>query len=308
VVTYFLSGKNQIEIEYMVHNDIKKIAEIPSRIWNFTDYLDLPIDRSQITVSEYLTQRNVEWKFGDCSSADFRVYKEENIRNGLISGRRLKNEFQKRFEKIPYLNLNGEAQENSVIAYFLADPERTFSVAPGEKFKRLYFPSLWSDPHLDGWSERLDRICWIGRPLPERIRLAKKISQMGIGLDIYSKEPWPLPEWKGYAEDEIDTARQYKYRVVYENSLKNLYHSEKLFNSIRSGCVTYYISDPDLILPHFEGAFIQSNSTNLEEREDISADIVSEMRKVMFSERWEIYSFKNFFKTIIDTAINPVKV
>jgi ribosomal protein L16 Arg81 hydroxylase len=61
-------------------------------------------------------------------------------------------------------------------------------------------------------------------------------------------------------------------------------------------------------LPHLEGAFIQSNSTNLEEREDISADIVSEMRKVMFSERWEIYSFKNFFKTIIDTAINPVKV
>jgi len=308
VVTYFLSGKNQIEIEYMVHNDIKKIAEIPSRIWNFTDYLDLPIDRSQITVSEYLTQRNVEWKFGDSSSADFRVYKEENIRNGLISGRRLKNEFQKRFEKIPYMNLNGEAQENSRIAYFLADPERTFSVAPGEKLKRLYFPSLWSDPHLDGWGERLDRICWIGRPLPERIRLAKKISQMGIGLDIYSKEPWPLPEWKGYAEDEIDTARKYKYRVIYENSLKNLYHSEKLFNSIRSGCVTYYISDPDLILHHLEGAFIQSNSTNLEEREDISADIVGEMRKVMFSERWEIYSFKNFFKTIIDTAINSVKV
>ena len=308
MVTYFLSGKNQIEIEYMVHNDIKKIAEIPSRIWNFTDYLDLPIDRSQITVSEYLTQRNVEWKFGDSSSADFRVYKEENIRNGLISGRRLKNEFQKRFEKIPYMNLNGEAQENSRIAYFLADPERTFSVAPGEKLKRLYFPSLWSDPHLDGWGERLDRICWIGRPLPERIRLAKKISQMGIGLDIYSKEPWPLPEWKGYAEDEIDTTRKYKYRVVYENSLKNLYHSEKLFNSIRSGCVTYYIADPRLTLPHLEGAYIQSNSTNLKEREDISAAIVGEMRKVMFTERWEIYSFKNFFKTIIDTAINSIKV
>lgn len=292
----------------MVHNDIKKIAEIPSRIWNFSQYFQLPVDRSDLTVADYLHQNNVIWTFWDDPNTDFRVYKEENIRNGLISGRRLKNEFQKRFEKIPYMNLNGEAQENSVIAYFLADPERTFSVAPGEKFKRLYFPSLWSDPHLDGWSERLDRICWIGRPLPERIRLAKKISQMGIGLDIYSKEAWPLPEWKGYAEDEIDTARKYKYRVVYENSLKNLYHSEKLFNSIRSGCVTYYIADPHLTLPHLEGAYIQSNSTNLEEREDISADIVGEMRKVMFSERWEIYSFKIFFKTIIDTAINSVKV
>jgi len=292
----------------MVHNDSKKIAEIPSGIWNFSQYFQFPVDRSDLTVADYLHQKNVIWTFGDDPDADFRVYKEENIKNGLLSLRRFRNEYEKKFEKIPYMNLNGEAQENSVIAYFLADPERTFSVAPGEKFKRLYFPSLWSDPHLDGWSERLDRICWIGRPLPERIRLAKKISQMGIGLDIYSKEPWPLPEWKGYAEDEIDTARQYKYRVVYENSLKNLYHSEKLFNSIRSGCVTYYISDPDLILPHLEGAFIQSNSTNLEGKEDISADIVSEMRKVMFSERWEIYSFKNFFKTIIDTVINPIKV
>lgn len=294
-------------MEYMANNNIIKIAEISSRIWNFSDYFQLPVDRTDLTVSDYLQQKKVFWTFGDDPNADFRIFKEENIKNGLLSLRRLRNEYEKRFEKIPYMNLNGEAQENSVIAYFLADPERTFSVAPGNKFKRLYFPSLWSDPHLDKWEARLDRICWIGRPLPERIRLAKKISHMGIGLDIYSKEPWPLPGWKGYAEEEIDTARKYKYRIVYENSLKNLYHSEKLFNSIRSGCVTYYISDPELTLPHLKGAFIQSYPTSLEEREDISADIVEEMRKVMFSERWEIYSFKNFFKTIIDTAISSVK-
>jgi hypothetical protein len=283
------------------------ISEIPSRIWNFSSYFDLPIDRSEVTVSDYLEQRNIEWKFFDSSSADFRVYKEENIRNGLISGRRLKNEFQKRFEKIPYLNLNGEAQENSKIAYFLADPKKTFSVAPGKKFKRLYFPSLWSDPHLDGWGERLDRICWIGRPLPERIRLAQKLSQRGIKLDIYSRDPWPLPEWKGFADDEIETARRYKYRIVYENSLKNLYHSEKLFNSIRSGCVTYYISDPDLNLKHLEGAYIQSYPSSSKEAENISFDIVDEMRKVMFTERWELYSFKHFFNTIIEFALNSVK-
>jgi hypothetical protein len=283
------------------------ISEIPSKIWNFTSYFDLPIDRSPITVLEYIEQRNIEWRFGDSPSADFRVYKEENVRNGLISCRRIRNEYQKRFEKIPYLNLNGEAQENSRIAYSLADPEKTFSVAPGKKFKRLFFPSLWSDPQLDGWEERLDRICWIGRPLLERIRLAKKISQMGVKLDIYSREPWPLPEWKGKVEDEIDTAKKYKYRIVYENSLKNLYHSEKLFNSIRSGCVTYYISDPDLILPHIDGAFIQFSYESMMEKEN-ALDIVDEMRKVMFSEQWEIYSFKHFFDTIIEFAHNSVKV
>ena len=57
---------------------------------------------------------------------------------------------------------------------------------------------------------------------------------------------------------------------------------KSLFNSIRSGCVTYYISDPDLTLPHLKGAFIQSCPANLEVTEDNSADIVKEMRKVMF--------------------------
>jgi hypothetical protein len=158
----------------MVTSDSIKIAEIPSRIWNFNHYFQLPVDRSGITVKEYLSQRNIVWRFGDDPSADFRVYKEENLRNGLLSFRRLKNEFQKRIEKKPYINLNGEAQENSKISYLLADPDRTFSVAPGDKFKRLYFPSLWSDPQIEHWEERSDRICWIGRPLPDRIRLAKK--------------------------------------------------------------------------------------------------------------------------------------
>ncbi|MFA5295889.1 MAG: hypothetical protein WC382_10285 [Methanoregulaceae archaeon] len=279
-----------------------KIAEIPSRIWNFSDYFQLPVDRSNLTVAEFLQQRNVIWSFWDDPNVDFRVYKEENIRNGLFSLRRFKNEYQKRFEKIPYLNLNGEAQENSRLAYFLADPERTYSVAPGSKYKRLYFPSLWSDPELDTWEERLDRICWIGRPLPERIKLAKEIMQMGIGLDIYSKEPWPLAGWKGFAEGEIETSRKYRYRIVYENSLKNLYHSEKLFNAIRSGCVTFYVSDPSLALPNLEGAFVRYDEGTLLQREDICQGVMNEIEESLYTDRWEVYSFRHFFQKIIDFA------
>jgi len=277
------------------------ISEIPSRIWNFNHYFDLPVDRSSLTVADYLKHRKIIWKFGDDPLADVRVYKEENLANGLISFRRLKNEYQKRIEKKPYINLNGEAQENSKIAYFLADPDRTFSVAPGNKFKRLYFPSLWSDPHIETWEERLDRICWIGRPLPERIRLAKKINEMDIGLDIYSHEPWPLQNWKGSVADEIETSLKYKYRIVYENSLKDLYHSEKLFNSIRSGCVTYYLADPELELPHLEGAYVNMNYDNLLKREELSQRILENMGEFMVSRGWEIYSFKSFFDKIIDS-------
>jgi hypothetical protein len=276
------------------------IAEIPSGIWNFTPYFAMPVDRSSLTVADYLKQRNIIWKFGDDPLADVRVYKEENLSNGLISIRRLKNEYQKRAEKKPYLNLNGEAQENSKLAYFLADPDRTISVAPGKKFKRLYFPSLWSAPHIETWDQRSDRICWIGRPLPERIRLAKKIESMGIGIDIYSKEPWPLKTWKGYAVDEIETSQKYKYRIVFENSLKNLYHSEKLFNSIRSGCVTFYLADPGLELPHLKGAYINMSFDSLFKREELSQQLLGKIHEIMFSKDWEIYSFKFFFDGIID--------
>ena len=276
------------------------ISEIPSKIWNFTPYFNLPVDRSDLTVAEYLKQRNVIWKFGDDPSANARLYKEENLPNGLISFRRLKNEYQKRFEEKPYINLNGEAQERSKIAYFLADPTRTFSVAPGNTFKRLYCPSLWSDPHIETWDERLDRICWIGRPLRDRIRLATKINEMGIGLDIYSKDPWPLKNWMGYAADEIEISQKYKYRMVFENSLKDLYHSEKLFNSIRSGCVTFYLADPELELPHLKGAYLTMSYDNLLKREELSQQLMDKMRKIMFSNDWEIYSFKSFFCRIID--------
>lgn len=275
------------------------IAEIPSGIWNFT-YFDLPVDRSSITVADYLKQRDIIWKFGDDPSADVRVYKEENFRNGLISVRRLKNEYQKRIEKKPYLNLNGEAQENSRISYLLADPERTFSVAPGRRFKRLFFPCLWSDPKIETWDDRLDRLCWIGRPLPERIRVAKKIESMGFDIDIYSREPWPLKNWKGYVADEIETSQKYKYRIVFENSIKNLYHSEKLFNSIRSGCVTFYLSDPELELPHLNGAYLKMNCNSLFKREELSQKTLDKMNYLMFSAGWEVYSFKSFFNRIID--------
>jgi hypothetical protein len=283
------------------------ISEIPSGIWNFHPYFSLPIDRSNKTVSEYLKEQNVQWKFGDEKSADLRVYKEENIRNGLLSFRRIKNEYQKKFEDIPYINLNGEAQENSRISYYLADPERTYSVAPGNKFRRLFFPSLWSDPNLEGWEERPDRICWIGRPLPERIRLAKKIIEMGIGLDIYSKDPWPLPNWKGFAENEIVTSMEYKYRIVYENSLENLYHSEKLFNSIRSGCVSFYIADPKLNLFHLDGTYIMFSEENLLSRDFLSLKILENIKSLMFTDKWEIYSFREFFKRILDMCEKNVK-
>jgi len=127
---------------------------------------------------------------------------------------------------------------------------------------------------------------------------------MGIRLDIFSRDPWPLPEWRGYIEDDIAVSRRYKYRIIYENSLKDHFHTEKLFNSIRSGCVTFYVADPDLVLPHLEGAYIRYSDENFSGREDLSEGVIDTINDVMFTDRWMVYSFKNFFSTIIDFLRN----
>ena len=64
--------------------------------------------------------------------------------------------------------------------------------------------------------------------------------------------------------------------------------------------MTYYISDPDLVLPHLEGAFVRFDVEKLHEREDLSQCVMAEVKKIMHTDRWETYSFRNFFGTIID--------
>ena len=64
--------------------------------------------------------------------------------------------------------------------------------------------------------------------------------------------------------------------------------------------MTFYLSDPELVLPHLEGAFVRLDEGNLLKREDLSQGVMQEVEKVMFTDRWNIYSFRNFFGTIID--------
>jgi hypothetical protein len=275
------------------------INEVPSGIWNFRDYMHQPINRSQTTVDEYLKEQGISWIFGNYNNPDFRVYKDENIRNGLLSIRRIQNEYQKRFGDTPYININGEAQEYSRFSYLIADPERTYSAAPGNTFKRLFFPVVWRDPELDKWESRIDRICWIGRPLPERIRLARLLRHLRVPLDIYSKDSWGIPEWKGYARP--GTSRRYRYQIVMENSLRDKYHSEKLINSLMDGCVTFYVGDPTMLTP-IDGAYMSIMTYWITNRDFFAPIALDHMKQILFSNRWEEYSLKSFFDRIINEA------
>ena len=276
------------------------ITEQPSPIWNLSPTFSLKIDRSGILVADYLKMCGVSWDFGENPDADCALYKEDV---GHLTASRVWMEVKKRLlNPIPFISLIGEPREFAPAAYLLAQNHNTFAVAPGRDLPRLYFASEWLDPMLDDWHKRADCVCWIARPLPERVLLARQLIDCGIPVHIYSRERWPLPVWQGYADDEVTVARRYRYRIVVENSCANGYHSEKMFNSIRCGCVTFYKGDPSLNLSHATGTFLPLDLETIQRRGDIASDVLKGIGRFMFSNAWEIYSFKAFYDRIIGLA------
>ncbi|MEI8356437.1 MAG: hypothetical protein WCG31_10180, partial [Deltaproteobacteria bacterium] len=156
------------------------------------------------------------------------------------------------------------------------------------------------------WRKREDRLCWIARPTRERIAIASNLIDAGIPLDIFSSEKWPVNNWKGFAEDETTMSKKYRYRIVCENSWRFGYHSEKMFNSIRSGCVTFYRGDPLLNLSFAEGAFLPLDIETIRCREELSDAVLHAMNNFMYSAAWEVYSFKKFYDRIINLARETV--
>jgi hypothetical protein len=187
-----------------------RIAEMPSPIWSLQGTLNLKADRSGMTVADYLECRDVVWQLHDCESADVRVYKPATLGQGKLGYLKACLSFLR--QKRPSIVLLGEPRELIPHDYSLASPQNTLAVAPGDAFLRLYFASEWSDPQLEDWPKRKDRVCWIGRPLSARIALAAQLEEAGVELDIFSRQPWPLASWKGYVEDELSIAKQYKFQ------------------------------------------------------------------------------------------------
>ena len=148
----------------------------------------------------------------------------------------------------------------------------------------------------------MDKAVWFGAPYPDRVELAKKVISWGLELDIFSRERWPLAAYRGPSHDEYETSLQYKYRLAVENSCEFLYHSEKLFQSERAGCVTFYQGDPNLDLEHARGTFAILNRENIEKRESLSARILEAQHEFIFSSGWEYYSFRRLFTDIMSMA------
>lgn len=272
------------------------IYEIPGVCWPTAFYPELCIDRSPTTVRSYLQDLGLHWvREADDSSVWLR---KAELSQEHISSAQAEINFRTMVQDKPNLLLIGEPQSLAPQSYKMAEPDTTLAVAPADKFDRMYFCAEWKDPQLESWHKRQNRICWIGRPIADRIRLAQILIDRGYPLDIYSRQAWPVSAWRGPAEDDVLTAANYKYRIVLENSRSGLYHSEKLFTSMRSGCVTFYLADSALRLPSLDGCFLELNDVNLQSREDFAPSVIEQMNRFLFSSDWEIYSPKSFYDRI----------
>lgn len=275
-----------------------RLHDLPSNCWPSLFDQGLQIDRSGGLAPDYLDSLGYEFIL-DADKADA-IIRKGNVSEARFPDFEAEKMLIQKFSTRPSLLLMGEPRQLSPAAYRFAPRNRSLAIAPGSEFKRMYFARPWSDPQTENWKKREDKFCWIGRPWPGRIEWAQRLIKMGVKLDIYSQMPWPLPEWKGHALDDVETARSYKFRIVCENSLEDLYHSEKLFVGIKSGCVCFYLADPKLVLqPEIQGSFLNLTEENIKNRFELAEQVLEKSSKFLFSSSWETYSLRGFIDRMI---------
>jgi len=277
-----------------------------SNQWVLESFMTRKINRSDKDIRTYLREQGIEW-LRNSLNADIYIYKQfsGNSIGRLITNCMIAREKKKR----NYIDIISEPREIAPYAYFFAKPSRTITCAPGKEFNnRFYFPSDWHEPKLEGWHKRKNKFVFIGRPIHDRIKAIKELINLGLEVDIFSKEKWDLPGWKGYCKSELETSRKYKYRLAFENSHKHKYHSDKLFNGIRAGNITFYSSDPLLDLPFAKGIYVPFSAQNVLsyfEDKNKSENTLENISSFMFTDSWEVYSFKNFFDTLLRVIKTP---
>jgi len=277
------------------------LQERLSPCWNLRLW-ETPADYQGKKVSEYLEEAGVQWEEGG-RTGDVYLWKGNTVSDPPVLGL-IKSFYYLVERKLrgPGILLLGEPRHKAAPYYRTADPKSTLACAPGKEFKRLYLPQVWKEPHVETWEKRLDKFVWFGAPYPDRVALAQKVLSWGVELDVYSREPWPIPGYQGPADDEYETSLQYKYRLAVENCQEHGYFSEKLFQSQRSGCLTFYLGDPTVDLSIAAGTYLPLTKDNVTNREHLAKAVLTEMDAYLHSTRWEWCSYKEMVLSIVEMA------
>lgn len=141
-------------------------------------------------------------------------------------------------------------------------PVNFLAFADKTKFCTLIAGSKKSSHPLELYSQRIDAIRWFETNHPDKFEF------YGAGWDIhtfngpkiirgFNRLPFlrtlrrwlaeKYPSYKGKVDSKIETLRQYKFSICYENAQGIPgYITEKIFDSMSSGCIPVYWGAPNI--------------------------------------------------------------
>jgi alpha(1,3/1,4) fucosyltransferase len=134
-----------------------------------------------------------------------------------------------------------------------------------------------------------------------------------IEFDLYGHgwENCGYSNYKGSIKDKINTVKDYKFCICYENT-KNIkgYVTEKIFNAFQSGCIPVYFGAPNILDYIPKNCFIDFRDfKNYNElysflknmKEDEYNILINNIRSFLKSGKAQLYSQENLKKILIKT-------
>ena len=124
-----------------------------------------------------------------------------------------------------------------------------------------------------------------------------------------------LKTYKGSVLKKVDTLKNYKFSIVYENCKEVPgYITEKIFNSFEAGCVPIYWGAPNITSYIPKECFIarENFKTNVELYEFMKnmkkeqyLEYIKNIQTYLGSEKAQLYSSENFVKIMMDYISRP---
>ena len=105
----------------------------------------------------------------------------------------------------------------------------------------------------------------------------------------------PPPSYRGKIESKFETLNQYNFSIAYENaSSSNGYITEKVFDSIFSGCIPIYKGSSNISNYHPESIYINAN--DIDDLREIENIIKSMTDKELRRRQLAMHDFTQIFK------------
>ncbi|WP_422671073.1 glycosyltransferase family 10 domain-containing protein [Candidatus Methylopumilus planktonicus] len=129
----------------------------------------------------------------------------------------------------------------------------------------------------------------------------------------FEKLEWLMPNaYKGRCEDKLETLRNYKFAICYENMSSNDYVTEKIIDCFVAGCIPIYMGAPNIKKIISPSSYIDVNDfSDIEEiysyidsmSETQAMAMTTSGRNYLASAEGSLYCYENFAERILNEAV-----